>query len=352
MTERRLDAIGVAGFENRTGASMPWEYISYVTSGLTLVAFITATFAFIHRQQILREIGLIETAPDSDRAQLVRIALEFFEVDTRNLTKKQQFEIAMKQIGARAQRFRLIALSVVFLASILAVLSAYAISQARTTDGPKTVEYFKDLVSGDPTRATTSDSTGSAVQIFEHGWMLAYFNEHALYVINRNAPNEWRRATSGYVKGADEECDDREGKRLIRLGFCWYHKQLGAEADALLGKPLSLEVRAYVQVQEYGSDRLFYGLPGAKAPGEDSEFQELLAVYLVDFRNKDRGNARLKVLNDGLVQEPYCSVNWYPASKDRALPEKLRQLVAAGKCPSRIGGADDFTRSAPSIRIQ
>jgi hypothetical protein len=72
---------------------------------------------------------LIQTAPAGDRAQLVSEALEFFRIDTSGLTKQQQFDIALEQIRARAQRFRIITTAVFLIALLAALPAAFAISK-------------------------------------------------------------------------------------------------------------------------------------------------------------------------------------------------------------------------------
>lgn len=98
-----------------------WQAISYVTTGLTLAAFVAALIAWVIRQRMTRERDLIEKAPDEDRADLVLAALEFFQVDTADMSKQQKFDIAMTQISNRAQRFTKICLVVVIFGIILLI---------------------------------------------------------------------------------------------------------------------------------------------------------------------------------------------------------------------------------------
>lgn len=106
-----------------------WEAIQYITTGLTLVAFLVTVIAWTFKSKSEERERLIKAASEDKRADLVRSALEFFDVDTAGLTKEQKYEIALAQIHARAQRFRTTAIVVCVLAVILAGISAYAISQ-------------------------------------------------------------------------------------------------------------------------------------------------------------------------------------------------------------------------------
>ena len=105
-----------------------WQSIQYVSSGLTLVAFITAVAAWLYRQSSLKTERLIKTAPDEERAKLVRATLEFFDVDTAKLTKEQQFNLALTQVHARARRFLVAALVVALLAVLAAIVAGVAIA--------------------------------------------------------------------------------------------------------------------------------------------------------------------------------------------------------------------------------
>jgi len=113
-----------------------WEAIQYVTSGLTLVAFLVMVIAWTYKSKTEERERLIKTASADKRADLVRSALEFFDVDTGGLTKEHKYELALMQIHARAQRFRTTAIVVCVIALILAGVSAYAIS--RSSSNPST----------------------------------------------------------------------------------------------------------------------------------------------------------------------------------------------------------------------
>jgi len=110
-----------------------WEAIQYVSSGLALVAFIVAAAAWIFKRNSEQTLRMVETAEEGDRANLVRSALEVVDVDTARLTNRQQYELAIELIRARAERFRITALVVCILAMILAAVSVSAILRMNPT---------------------------------------------------------------------------------------------------------------------------------------------------------------------------------------------------------------------------
>lgn len=108
---------------------MPWQAIAYVSSGVTLIAFIIAAAAWVHRNQILKTERMIRLAPEESRAELIQNTLEFFNIDTSRLTREQKYELAIIQIRERAARFRLTAAAVIIIAGLAAVVSVFALWQ-------------------------------------------------------------------------------------------------------------------------------------------------------------------------------------------------------------------------------
>lgn len=109
-----------------------WEAIGFVSSGVTLVAFLAAVVAWSYKSKADERERLIRTAKPEQRADLVRNALEFFHVDTTELTREQQYNLAIEQIRARAQRFKFLAALVCFLSVVAATVALYAISPKKS----------------------------------------------------------------------------------------------------------------------------------------------------------------------------------------------------------------------------
>src|SRR6266496_5531143 len=104
-----------------------WQAIQYVGSGFTLAAFVVAVIAWVVKSRSEARERLIGSARETERAELVRDALEFFRVDTTGLTKAQQYQLALEQIRQRAQRFRIVAMVVCTIAVLGAGVAIYAI---------------------------------------------------------------------------------------------------------------------------------------------------------------------------------------------------------------------------------
>ncbi|MCK6376959.1 MAG: hypothetical protein L6Q69_23070 [Zoogloea sp.] len=109
-----------------------WEAIAFVSSGVTLTAFLAAVIAWVYKAKAEERERLIRTAKPEQRADLVRNALEFFHVDTTGLTREQQYNLAIEQIRARAQRFKVVAALVCFLSVVAAAVAIYAMEGDKT----------------------------------------------------------------------------------------------------------------------------------------------------------------------------------------------------------------------------
>lgn len=103
------------------------DAIVNVTTGLTLIAFITACAALLAKNSSAKKERLIKSAPESERGPLVMAAMEFFHVNTGGLTKEQQYSIAIQQIGNRRDRFNKVLIFSAFCLVVLLLASAYAI---------------------------------------------------------------------------------------------------------------------------------------------------------------------------------------------------------------------------------
>ena len=106
-----------------------WEAFPRVETGIALLAFAVAVFALIHRNHILSDERRIRSAPEGERAALVARHLEFFNVDTTQLTREQATAIAIRQIDARAKRFLVVAWVVMFVFFVMAAVAFYSIAR-------------------------------------------------------------------------------------------------------------------------------------------------------------------------------------------------------------------------------
>jgi hypothetical protein len=134
---------------------MPWQSIGYVTSGLTLVAFIVAAAIWAYRRTLLQKERLIRQAPESDRGRLVENALEFFDVDTSGLTKNEKYQLAVQQIKERAIRYKINAFVIVTIAFLATGVSIFALWRSSNNPEPGSM----------PGPVTTKPTTGNYLDV-------------------------------------------------------------------------------------------------------------------------------------------------------------------------------------------
>lgn len=94
---------------------LPWSSIKYVTSGLTLIAFLACVVALILKNAADARRREIELAPKEKRPELISDMLRNFGVHTGNLTQAQQYNIAIQSIEFRIRRLKI--LSITFLSA-------------------------------------------------------------------------------------------------------------------------------------------------------------------------------------------------------------------------------------------
>jgi hypothetical protein len=109
---------------------MPWQAIQFVTSGLTLLAFVVTVFAWVSRRRLLSNERNIRAAPPEDRVAMAQSVADAFlisaeRIDPNSLTREQRFELLMEQIRQKERRLYAILIATL-IATGLAGLTAYA----------------------------------------------------------------------------------------------------------------------------------------------------------------------------------------------------------------------------------
>ena len=139
---------------------MPWHAIQYVSSVLTLIAFVTAAVLWGYRLRIKELSRRIEAAPEEARAALVSKTLEFFDVDTASLTKEQRYNLAILQIKARGDRYLRGLLTLIFFGVLC--LAAFVVSKmfAIQASSQTTIQKTGDATTNGPNSPANTGSIG------------------------------------------------------------------------------------------------------------------------------------------------------------------------------------------------
>ncbi|MCK1405028.1 hypothetical protein [Bradyrhizobium sp. 76] len=108
---------------------MMWDAVGHVTTGLTLVAFMVTAGLTAYRVHLKSRIKLIEAVPPSERGGVLEKQLNAFGVEAKNLTKAQQYQIAVRELNLRSRKLLALTFVVALIAIILGLISLNAILQ-------------------------------------------------------------------------------------------------------------------------------------------------------------------------------------------------------------------------------
>jgi hypothetical protein len=184
-----------------------------------------------------------------------------------------------------------------------------------------------------------ADRNGSAVQLFENGWLIDRFSDagDVLFAIGKTGEGHlrWFKRKSGYVNGMEAPCAGIDGENMLRWAFrWWYCSQNAEEIRRVLGKPLIDETAVWAQFQEWSQGLLVVGLPGDRPGVAIGKFQVLFSVFLVGEGEQEEGVGQLSQHTWLNVDcEEYCNAIWYST--------KNRLMYSNGKC-SKIHTEDEF----------
>jgi hypothetical protein len=109
------------------GEPTMWDAIGHVTTGVTLVAFLAAAAVTAYRAYLKSSITSIEALPPDQRGPALARQLNAFGIDARNLTRAQQFEIAVSEVSLRSRRLLIIAATVVVISLICCAVAIFAL---------------------------------------------------------------------------------------------------------------------------------------------------------------------------------------------------------------------------------
>ena len=127
-----------------------WDAISYVTGGVTLVAFAVAAILGAYYYRTRSKERMLKLAAKDERAEVIRDMQEFFQVDAAGLSDSQKVKIILEQIKAKSNRYASnvrVAIIVVVIFGLLAALSFFL--QPEPDPPPPEVEFqgkLSDLV--------------------------------------------------------------------------------------------------------------------------------------------------------------------------------------------------------------
>lgn len=196
------------------------------------------------------------------------------------------------------------------------------------------------LATGVPTARCRAEPLGSAVQLFDRGWLVARFATGQFFAIrDRGSGVSWGAFPDTYKSGQQADCRSTRGADLLVKGFrkLYCEEQPALASD--LGEPRTPEAKAYVQFQEWSHGLLVFGLPGTAIgmTGGEHKFTRLEGVFLASVDSGSGEGTRIGWTEGTTPGVEECSAIWFRLVRGRESP-----LVATRCAQGKIRPAQRF----------
>jgi SPFH domain / Band 7 family len=112
-----------------------WGAIQYVTTGLTLAAFVVAAILFAYRARLKQRADIIKSAPKNKVVDAIATEAEFFQVDVSDLSEETKKVVVLRQIQNRARREAYFAALALVVAVILGWIAFVTVSGNQQKSG-------------------------------------------------------------------------------------------------------------------------------------------------------------------------------------------------------------------------
>ena len=126
--------------------SFPWDTIKFVTSGLTLVAFIILAILYYAKLKIDKEKSVLERVDPNNLSVVLQSLADSYHIDTSKLTAKETAVIVKQQLSIKSKTKRNLVYLVGFLGILLFVLALVAIVQSTSHISEKPPFVKKDSI--------------------------------------------------------------------------------------------------------------------------------------------------------------------------------------------------------------
>jgi hypothetical protein len=101
-----------------------WTAIQYVTTPLSLIAFLVAVLAVVYRVRLKHKLAALKTVPEKERGALLEKSLETYSLTDDNLTRNQKYELLTRVLENRVRRMKIVAYSAVPVTVVAFVVAA------------------------------------------------------------------------------------------------------------------------------------------------------------------------------------------------------------------------------------
>lgn len=168
-----------------------WSVIGVVSSGLTLAAFMVAVAAWVYKSRLDHRERILKTTPPDKRGAAALEILEASRIDPANLSQRQRFDIATRELEMKGARFRTTAIIISLIGLLGFGLAIYAISRPGPAAAPApAAAAARPLSAADASLAAAFPGTWKSTGKLPRGtgWQV----EDLLYTASANGAIEWR----------------------------------------------------------------------------------------------------------------------------------------------------------------
>jgi hypothetical protein len=123
-----------------------WEAIKFVTSGLTLVAFVAAAASWLLKSRQDSVGQLIKLANKKDLPSILDTYLRGAKIETTGLSPEGKERVALETIYALSQRYRQNTLVIGFIAMLVAAVAGLSILRGNEPHPPKQTDLFRMII--------------------------------------------------------------------------------------------------------------------------------------------------------------------------------------------------------------
>jgi hypothetical protein len=222
------------------------------------------------------------------------------------------------------------------IATVLGIVASFA--AILTVQDP----VARALSGGLPASVCHVEPYGSAVQIFEKGWLVARFETAEFFSIREGLDGEirWRRFADTYKSGSKASCSGVEAEALLSAGFRKLYCGDAPELSTELGAPRTPEVKAFIQFQDWSGGLLMFGLPSTEIGmmGDEHKFTRLTGAFLAGSGQPTGRGISKSWTERTLPIDDVCSAIWYRLVDGRESP------LLSKRCGNHVIHADALVR--------
>lgn len=83
-----------------------FDALKYVTTPLTLIAFLSIVLFYYLRDRNKKQVDLLKSGDEGKKSETLQILLDRYQIDSSNLSPQQKYQLIMEQVRRRDSKFK------------------------------------------------------------------------------------------------------------------------------------------------------------------------------------------------------------------------------------------------------